>query len=246
MANLLFLMMILAMSVPEIAAYPVSTQSSTTSSLFMSSRRSTTSTLLFSSAAEEAERLQEQAQKLRQEIDAFQQKKDTMEDAERRKVESALDAKQAIVDRYSAVVPILKPDGTTVEEQVQFPPRLASATSKSSEIIVVQASLPLGMILGESETLQGMTVVDDIADDSNAQLADLRVGDLVRACTACRVEMEQPTWNLIVGGIGRPRVARFMYSIDYQPFEQVMEAVGSNRMDPDGRPLILVLERKTD
>jgi hypothetical protein len=110
----------------------------------------------------------------------------------------------------------------------------------------MQASLPLGMILGESETLQGMTVVDDIADNSNAQLADLRVGDLVRACTACRVKIEQPTWNLIAGGIGRPKVARFMYSINYQPFEQVMEAVGSNRMDPDRRPLLLVLERKTE
>ncbi len=79
----------------------------------------------------------------------------------------------------------------------------------------MQASLPLGMILGESETLQGMTVVDDIADNSNAQLADLRVGDLVRACTACRVKIEQPTWNLIAGDIGRPKVARFMYSINY-------------------------------
>jgi hypothetical protein len=157
-----------------------------------------------------------------------------------------LDAKQAIVDRYSAVVPILKPDGSTVEEQVQFSLRLASATSKIGEIIVVQASLPSGMILGESETLQGMTVVDDIADDSNAQLADLRVGDLVLACTACCVEMEQPTWNLIVGGIGRPKVVRFMYSVNYQPFEQVMEAVGSNRMDPDGRSLLLVLERKIE
>jgi hypothetical protein len=115
-----------------------------------------------------------------------------MENDERRNIQSALDAKQAIADRYSAVVPILKPDGSTVEEQVQFPLRLASATSKIGEIIVVQASLPLGMILGESETLQGMTVVDDIADDSNAHLASLRVGDLVRACTACRVEMEQP------------------------------------------------------
>ena len=32
-------------------------------------------------------------------------------------------------------------------------------------------------------------------------------------------------------------------STDGRPFEEVMEAVSSNRMDPEGRPVWLVLER---
>ena len=41
-----------------------------------------------------------------------------------------------------------------------------------------------------------------------------------------------------------PKTKRFMFSADQQPFEQVMEAISSNRMDPDNRPVLLVLERK--
>ena len=36
---------------------------------------------------------------------------------------------------------------------------------------------------------------------------------------------------------------RFMFGTDYQPFEQVMDAIGANRMDPEERPVLLVLER---
>ena len=53
--------------------------------------------------------------------------------------------------------------------------------------------------------------------------------------------MEMPTWQLLAGGIGVPKVKRFMFSADGQPFEQVMEAVGSNRQDP--RPVLFVIER---
>jgi hypothetical protein len=56
--------------------------------------------------------------------------------------------------------------------------------------------------------------------------------------------MEQPTWQLIVGGIGRPKTMRFIFSTDFKPFEQVMNALASNRMDPDERPVILVVERE--
>ena len=33
------------------------------------------------------------------------------------------------------------------------------------------------------------------------------------------MEMEQPTWQIIAGGIGRPKTVRFMYSVDGRPFE---------------------------
>lgn len=194
------------------------------------------------STAGEAERLKEQARKLREEIESFQKEKNGLQEAERKRIQAELDAKQAVVDRYSAVVPILKPDGSTVEEQVQFPPTMSE--DHNSIITVCEAPLPLGIILGESETIPGMTVVDEVAPSSNGELAGIQVGDVIRGLTACRVEMSQPTWQLIVGGIGQPKTVRFMFGADFQPFEQVMEAVGSNRVDPNQRPLLLVIERK--
>jgi hypothetical protein len=58
------------------------------------------------------------------------------------------------------------------------------------------------------------------------------------------MEMEQPTWQLIAGGIGRPKTVRFMYSVDNRPFGEVMDAIGSNRMDPERRPVLIVVERR--
>jgi len=57
------------------------------------------------------------------------------------------------------------------------------------------------------------------------------------------VSMEMPTWQVMAGGIGRPKTSRMMFSTDGKPFEEVMEALVSNKMDPKGRPVWLVLER---
>ena len=46
-----------------------------------------------------------------------------------------------------------------------------------------------------------------------------------------------------MGGIGQPKTKRFMFATDGRPFEEVMDAVSSNRMDPEGRAVWLVLER---
>lgn len=192
------------------------------------------------SAAEEAEKLRQQAKKLRDEIEAFQKAKNSLEEQERREIEAELNTKQAWIDKYSVVVPILKPDGSTVNEKVQFPARFKEVDSR---IMVIEASLPLGLVLGEHESIPGMTTVDEVAAGSNGEAAGFQVGDLVRACTACRVEMDQPVWQLMAGGIGRPKTVRFMFSTDFQKFEKVMEAIGSNRMDPEQRPVILVVER---
>lgn len=193
------------------------------------------------SAAEEAEKLKEKARLLREEIESFQKEKDSLKEDERRAIQAELDAKQTWIDQYSAVVPILKPDGSTVEEKVQFPPRFGS---NESSILVLEAPLPLGVILGEHETVPGMTTVDEVAEGSNGEAAGFQVGDLVRACTACQIQMEQPSWQLIAGGIGRPKTVRLMFSTDFKPFEQVMEALGSNRMDPEERSILVVVERQ--
>ncbi|KAG7360236.1 hypothetical protein IV203_035335 [Nitzschia inconspicua] len=191
--------------------------------------------------------LRQQARKLRQEIEEFENQKQAMEQTERERMQDELNSRQALIDQYSVVVPILKPDGMTVEEKIQFPPRLEKLPqggTDSSAIFLCEATLPLGILLGEHESLVGMTEVDEVAAGSNGEKAGIREGDLLRACTACKVEMEQPTWQLIAGGIGRPKTVRYIFSTDFKPFEMVMEAVASNRMDPEGRPVLLVLERR--
>jgi len=74
-------------------------------------------------------------------------------------------------------------------------------------------------------------------------VAGVQENDIVRAITATQTTMETPTWQLLAGGIGQPKTKRFMYSVDGRPLEEVLAAIGSNRMDPDGRDVWLVLER---
>jgi hypothetical protein len=191
-------------------------------------------------AAADPEELQERARKLREEIDALEQEKRKTKEAE---VQAQLQEKQAIQrakDFYSAVLPILKPDGSTVDEKVEFRP---VSKQQDTEIVSLEGALPLGMILEEGE-LVGTTVVAQVAEGSNACLAGVQVGDVLRAASAVDMQMEAPTWQLLAGGIGVPKAKRMMYVVDKRPFEEVMDALGSNRMDPQGRPVILVVERK--
>jgi hypothetical protein len=190
----------------------------------------------------------ERARKLREEIDAFEQKKDTLEQAEQQVTQAELDEKQAFIDAYSVIIPILKPDGNTVAESIFFPPTTIkrdgtdTTPNANSEILVFEIPLPMGILLGQDEET-GIIEVDEVAEGSNGQAASVQEGDILRACTACRMEMSQPTWQLVVGGIGQPKTFRFMYGTDGQTLEQSMEAIGSNRMDPLGRSVVLVLER---
>ena len=112
-----------------------------------------------------------------------------------------------------------------------------------SRIVAVQAPLPLGLVLGEEASRPGITSVDDVDPNGNGASAGVKQGDIVRAITACQTTMETPTWQLLAGGIGQPKTKRFMYSVDGRPLEEVLNAVGSNRMDVQGRDVWLVLER---
>ena len=112
-----------------------------------------------------------------------------------------------------------------------------------SHIVAVQAPLPLGLVLGEEASRPGITSVDDVDPNGNGASAGVKQGDIVRAITACQTTMETPTWQLLAGGIGQPKTKRFMYSVDGRPLEEVLNAVGSNRMDVQGRDVWLVLER---
>ena len=174
--------------------------------------------------------------------------------------------------RYSVEIPILKGDGIEVMERCEFRPRIKQQQQKIladagdegkddddkndddntspvlSRIIAIQAPLPLGIILGQdivANTGGGLiTTVDDLAVDGNGSvIGGIQVGDIVRGCTACQSTMEQPTWQLILGGVGQPKTTRMMFSCDNQPLEEILTAISSNTMDPQQRHVWLILER---
>jgi hypothetical protein len=188
------------------------------------------------------ETLQEKAKRLRQEVASFEESKKQVEQQKQQETAQMLQQQEDLRNRYSAILPILKPDGSIVEEQITFPPYYLNQTSR---ILTYQASLPLGLIIGESKDVPGALVVDEVATDGPAALVGIQVNDVIRAFTACRMQMEQPVWQLLAGGIGRPKMFRFIHGVDARvPFETHLEALSSNRMDPEQRPAILVVERK--
>jgi len=204
--------------------------------------------LLSSSSDDDAtSKLLEKARKLREEVSAVEQSKaevqkqnDAKEQAQREAEMEAQKEKDQQRLRYSAEVPILKDMGDEVMERVDFPPRLKGGKSR---IVTIQAPLPLGLVLGEDEAIPGLTSVDEVAAEGNGAAAGVKQGDIVRAITACQTTMETPTWQLLAGGIGQPKTKRFMYSVDGRPLEEVLDAIGSNRMDVQARDVWLVLER---
>ena len=183
-------------------------------------------------------KLREQAEKLRLEVSQLEGEKEKVKQVEEEQRNQVNAEKKEKRLRYSAEIPILKGDGNEVVERVDFPPIIKN---NQSFIVAVEASLPLGIILGED--IPGILQVDEVAENSNGEIAGIKVGDIVRATTACQVTMTQPTWQLIAGGIGQPQTTRMMFTADRKPFEEVMEAIASNRMDPMERPIVLVLER---
>lgn len=185
---------------------------------------------------DDVEALRTQASKLREEIAAFEGSKAELQRTIEATKQRELQALEAQKERYSADVPILKADGSTEEERIFFPPLYKGDTSF---ITVVEAPLPLGMLLGEDKVI----IVDEVASESNAEKAGIQEGDLIRACSACKMEMTMPTWQVIAGGIGIPKTRRFMYQVDGKPLEEVMAAIASNRQDPEARPVLLVVER---
>lgn len=146
----------------------------------------------------------------------------------------------------SVVLPIANPDWTVEEKECFFAPRNPSTEAK---LLAFDVPVPCGLILAErdDETGTPCVVVAEVGRASNAEKAGLLEGDILRATTAVRQQMEMPTWQLLGGGIGRPRLFRFVFGADLdakpqRTFEEVLGAVASNRLDE--RPAILVVERK--
>lgn len=146
----------------------------------------------------------------------------------------------------SVVLPIASPDWTIADTECFFEPR----TDAAAELLAIDVPVPCGVILEERDDKNGapIIVVGAVGEGSNAEAAGVLPGDILRATTAVKQQMEMPTWQLLGGGIGRPRLFRFVFGADLdarppRTFEEVLGAVASNRMDQERRPAILVVER---
>ena len=58
------------------------------------------------------------------------------------------------------------------------------------------------------------------------------------------MQMSYPTWQLMMGGVGQPKMQKILFGAQGEPFEKVMAAIGSNAREQQGNgQVVLVLER---
>mmetsp|Transcript_66223 Transcript_66223/g.181556 ORF Transcript_66223/g.181556 Transcript_66223/m.181556 type:complete len:238 (+) Transcript_66223:88-801(+) len=142
--------------------------------------------------------------------------------------------------------------GTTRLVDVDMAPGPLEATLEplieGSQLLCLRLDLPLGMLLEESEAADGRPgapAVVELFDVGSAITSGVRKGDVVRATTACKMQMATPTWQLMLGGIGRPTMQKMIYVTDDQPFETVLAAISSNSREQQGNgQIVLLLERR--
>ena len=116
-----------------------------------------------------------------------------------------------------------------------------------STLLCCRLDMPLGMLLEESEDddgSKGAMVVAELIDEGSAKAGGVMVGDLLRATTAMTMRMSYPTWQLMMGGVGQPKMQKILFGAQGEPFEKVMAAIGSNAREQQGNgQVVLVLER---
>ena len=161
------------------------------------------------------------------------------------------------VRRSESLVPInvdLGPDGEPKGiNRLFFKPRLPR-----SEILVVNLTIPLGLLIEERET-DGAIVVTGALPGFGA-IGAVEEGDLVRAVTAyASVAGDAPMWQQVTSGtpIGDVARRRLIFKTEGATFANVRDAIASHRRDDDddgfrgsaaGRPdqVTLVLERASN
>ena len=143
----------------------------------------------------------------------------------------------------AAVVPVVQ----VVPVVPAVPPRMAALMVRPRASTAVERRENPADSIGAAAGIV-VPVVARMPAGANAEAAGVLPGDILRATTAVKQQMEMPTWQLLGGGIGRPRLFRFVFGADLdarppRTFEEVLGAVASNRMDQERRPAILVVER---
>ncbi|KAF8057257.1 hypothetical protein HT031_006065 [Scenedesmus sp. PABB004] len=122
-------------------------------------------------------------------------------------------------------------------EQVAVPLSHADA-----RLVTLSLRFPLGLVLERSA--DGGAVVGELTPGGAADAAGVRLGDALRATTAMAMQMTYPAVNLLLGGVGRPRLVKMLLPAAAVPFPKLLDAVRSNTADAGGDGTVaLVLER---
>mmetsp|Transcript_68072 Transcript_68072/g.154010 ORF Transcript_68072/g.154010 Transcript_68072/m.154010 type:complete len:213 (-) Transcript_68072:196-834(-) len=116
----------------------------------------------------------------------------------------------------------------------------------------VEIELPMGMVIEESADIQGRLEVVEVMEGSNAEFAGVKVGDLLRACTAQKTDAYAAAngniaFNVLGGGTtaGVEMNKRALYTADGRPLEGCLEAIGTNSEDNQGPGTVgAIFERK--
>jgi len=129
--------------------------------------------------------------------------------------------------------------------EASFVPVLPDGTS---QLLCVRLDMPLGMLIEEAEegeAAAGNPVVGELLEDSSAAAGGVAEGDVIRATTGVIMGMSYPTWQLMMGGVGKPSLQKVLMPTEGEPFEKTMAAIGSNSQAQQGNgQVVLVLERK--
>ena len=119
-----------------------------------------------------------------------------------------------------------------------------------SSLACVEADLPLGMVIEESETLEGKFEIAEVAEGSNAEKAGVKVGDVFRACSAQKGkppvdngEAQGGEGNNMMPSDNTPKKA--LFNTKGMRFEAVMTALATNAAANGGTGRVaMVFERR--
>jgi hypothetical protein len=125
------------------------------------------------------------------------------------------------------------------------------ADDGASELLVLRMNMPLGLLIEENGP--GEFEVAEVVAEGGAY-GRVQPGDILRATTCVRMAMSYPTWQVVLGGVGRPTSQKKLLELSPRPadgappvlFEEMMGAIQSNSAASSGGngQVIMLVERR--
>ena len=139
---------------------------------------------------------------------------------------------------FADSIELAQAGGTTTRIPAEWRPWFKRGAS-----VVFRRSLPLPLGLILEEAGGGAIAVAEAAPGGNGALADVRPGDVLRACTAVNSKIVYGNVVFPLDGANTVR-RRSLVPCDMQAFETVMDALRSNAGGEADEEVLLVLERE--
>ena len=142
---------------------------------------------------------------------------------------------------FSARITLEQFDGSERSTPAEWRPWFDRRTSVMFQR---RLALPLGIVLEEGG--DGRVVVVEVAEDGAGAAAEIRAGDVLRACSAVTSSLRYGSAVFPLAG-ATPELRRQLAPCDMVPFDDVMDTLRSNLEAPPGeepRDCVLVLERE--